>query len=71
MGVMHTMDDIILGKEYIFVPRPDSHPTWLAHHGRTVVPLRPLDDSEIDDGYVVDLNGPLLVFADELVDPED
>ena len=61
------MDKIIEGKEYIFVPRKEDADKWGHLHGRTVVPS--LHDP-VDDTWVVSLNGPLMVYPDELIDPE-
>jgi hypothetical protein len=60
--------DITLGKEYIFVPRPEIEKRWGHMHGRTVI--ADMHDP-IDDTYIVQLDGgPLMVYSDELVDPE-
>lgn len=61
---------IIPGREYIFVPRPDSPPHIQGYHGRTVRPQL-FAYPEAPDEYRVDLDGPLLAYADELVDPEE
>lgn len=61
------VNEVILGKEYIFVP-VEADPALEFYHGRTVVPLSgPFFEQE---GYVVNLDGPLYVLREELIDPE-
>lgn len=62
------MSEIILGKEYIYVPETNDG-TLDQYHGRTVVPTIGPEFSE--GGYVVDLDGPFYVLPSELVDPEE